>query len=88
MGIVMYCPQANSLLLQFREPEFISKEDQEFVAGCQATFGNLMIEGGAEAAFRWMTENLSNVVWVESPFVMETSDMESTLARLYQKHCT
>jgi hypothetical protein len=88
LGIAIYTPETKALVFKFKPPDIIAPEDQELVAASHETFARLVVEFGAEVTFKWMSDQLSNVVYVEGPFQIETSDVKSALDELYAQHCS
>jgi hypothetical protein len=68
LGIAIYVPETKVLVLRFKAPDFIAPEDQELVAASHETFAGMVVEFGAEVTFKWMSDHLSNVVFVDGPF--------------------
>lgn len=89
IGIALYVPPMESLYLKFRDDlGFVDPDDHEVLAETSTTFRNMAVELGAKATFEWMSDTLSNVIYVEGPTSVPAEDPEKTLAMLFDCLCS
>jgi hypothetical protein len=88
LGIALYFSGTEDLYLNFRDDlAFVDVEDYEIIAGCSKSLRAIALDLGGEATFRWMSESLSNTIFVEGPYQIDTKDPEQTSAELFNDHC-
>jgi hypothetical protein len=86
-GVALYVPAENELYLRFREDLCLDDPDDEmFIAESSTTFHDMAVEQGAKATFDWMSDTLSNVIFVEGPNDVITDDPQKTLSELCERY--
>lgn len=84
IGIALHVPSRDTLHLYFRDGmDFVDSDDIEVLAGMSAMVRQLAMEKGAAWTFQWMSDSLSNVVFVEGPKEVFTDNPEQTLRALW-----
>jgi hypothetical protein len=88
VGVVLYLPSTEEIYIQFRgDLPFVDPEDHETLAGASQTFRDIAVDLGSKVAFHWMCESLSNTVFVEGPYTIQTEDPNQTLSELFVSNC-
>ena len=84
VGVALYVPSTDSLYIMFREDlSWIDDPyDLEFLAETSNTFSAIADQKGPKATFEWMSDTLSNALYVEGPLTLRTSDPEKTVKEL------
>jgi hypothetical protein len=81
-------PAENQLYLSVRDDLCLDDpDDKMFISETTTTCHNMAVEQGAKAAFDWMSDNLSNFIFVEGPSDVVTDDPQKTLSELCERHC-
>jgi hypothetical protein len=88
IGIALYVPTTDELYLLFRDDmSFVDADDLQVLAESSLMFRNMAAEMGAKETFEWMSNTLSNVIYVEGPYSTVTGCPNKTLTELFQEHC-
>ena len=89
VGVALYVPSTDALYVRFRDDLSLDDPyDLEFLAETSSTFHAIADEKGAKATFDWMSDTLSNAVYVEGPTTIRTSDPEKTVRELCEQNGT
>ena len=87
VGVALYVPSTDSLYLRFRDDLNLDDPyDFEFLAETSSTFRIMADEKGAKATFDWMSDTLSNAIYVEGPTAIRTCEPEKTARELCERN--
>ncbi len=87
VGIALYVASTDSLYITFRDDLRLDDPyDFEFLAETTSTFHSIAQENGAKATFDWMSDTLSNVLFVTGPTIMQTNDPAKAVKGLCEQH--
>lgn len=83
IGVAVYVPRTQDLLLRFREDtDYIQEDDLEVLACIGEDLHKQAAERGGLWTFQWMSDTFSNTVFVEGPYDHPLSDGHAVLEAL------
>ena len=87
VGVALYVASTDSLYIIFRDDLRLDDPyDFEFLAEASSTFQSIAQQNGAKATFDWMSDSLSNVLFVTGPTPIRTDDPAKAAKDLCEQH--
>ena len=85
VGIALYVASTDSLYIVFRD-DLRLDDPYEFLAETSSTFHSIAQENGAKATFDWMSDSLSNMLFVTGPTPIRTDNPAKATKDLCEEH--
>jgi hypothetical protein len=87
VGIALYVASTDSLYIMFRDNLRLDDPyDFEFLAETSSTLHSIVQQNGTKATFDWMSDSLSNVLFVTGPTPIRTDDPAKAAKDLCEQH--
>jgi hypothetical protein len=88
LGVVLYVFDTDEIYIRFRDEfPFVDGDDHEILSGTSQHVRSIALDVGARAAFQWMSDTLSNTIFVEGPYAVSTVNPDETLSHLFNGTC-
>jgi hypothetical protein len=87
IGILLFDPQRDSLILRFRRDwSFAEEDDREILVGLSASIAKMARELGPAALINFFEDTLSNTISIsERRYLGRNSDLPNTLNTIFER---